>query len=468
MGILGSSLLLIAVAAVVVFGIIVVLFRSMWRVAEPNEALVISGIHHSEKSDDSDGLGFKVVTGHGAFVIPGIQTVRRLSLDLHESELDVKCVTTQGIAVGVKGVVIYKVADDKGSIANAARRFLDQQNKMDMQIQNVFTGHLRSVVGSLTMEELIRDREKLTQEVRDASGTEMTKLGLTVDSLLIQDIEDPTGYIQNLAAPHQAQITKDARVAAAIADQIATQQEQESAATKAQAQRDSQIKQAGYKAEIEAAKAKSEQAGPLANATAKQEVIVQETAAAQLEAQRREQQLQIEVRKPADADAYAVTVRANAARDAAIATAEGDAQRVKLSAAAAAESTRITGIAEASATQVKGEAEGKAIEAKGLAQAAATKAQAEALATNNSAVIGLRIAEQLPLIVGAAAKPFESIKNLTVLNGAEGMSEMLTQIIGTGMAGLNVLRNAMPTDSPVTKAMDHVTNGLSASTSGKE
>jgi len=214
MTVLGTSVAFIAGFVVLFFVVVIVIFRSMWRVAEPNEALVISGIHHKKTADNiGESMGFKIVTGRGTLVIPGIQVVRRLSLDLREAELEIECVTTQGIPVHIKGVVIYKVGDDLNSIANAARRFLDQQEKMDTRIQNLFSGHLRAIVGGLTVEELIRERDKLTAATRSASGTEMEKLGLIIDSMLIQEIGDPTGYIQNLAMPHAAAVKKDARIA---------------------------------------------------------------------------------------------------------------------------------------------------------------------------------------------------------------------------------------------------------------
>src|ERR1051326_3760605 len=150
----------VAIAAVVAAFI---LFRLMWRVAEPNEALIISGLRHrGAPAGVDESLGFKIVTGKGTLVLPGIQAVRRLSLDLREAELAIDCVTHQGIPVGAKGVVIYKVGDDYASIANAARRFLDQQDQMDFRVHNVFAGHLRAIVGNMTVEEMIRDREKLT------------------------------------------------------------------------------------------------------------------------------------------------------------------------------------------------------------------------------------------------------------------------------------------------------------------
>ena len=173
----------------------------------------------------------------------------------------VDCVTQQGIPVHLKAVVIYKVGDDFASIANAARRFLDQQDQMNARIQNVFAGHLRAICGSLTVEELIRERDKLTEATRSAAGTEMEKLGLVIDSLQIQEIDDPTGYIANLAKPHAVAILKDARIAEAHANREATETEQSSAARRAQAIRDSAITQATYQADVDRAAAQAKLAG---------------------------------------------------------------------------------------------------------------------------------------------------------------------------------------------------------------
>src|SRR5919206_1566885 len=371
----------------------------MYKVAEPNEALIISGwrAHHGPEGDAA-GLGFKIVVGKGAFVVPGFQKVRRLSLDIHEAELDLECVTTQGIPVGVKAVVIYKIADDFQSIANAARRFLDQEEQMDVKVHNVFAGHLRSIVGSMTVEDLIRNRDKLTQATRESSANEMQKLGLTIDSLQIQEIEDKTGYIENLSAPEAARVAKEARIAQAETDREATEREQDAEAQKAAARSQSQIRQAEVTAEANTAQAQAEQAGPLAAATARQEVVVQETKVAQLEAERTEQRLQTEVRKPADAEAYKTRTIAEADRDARISQAEAharevelqaqaDAKRVKLEAEANATRTRQLGEAEAAATQVRGEAEGASVKAKGLAEAEGVPARAHALRGNQEGVI---------------------------------------------------------------------------------
>jgi flotillin len=427
----------------------------LFKVAEPNEALIISGMRaHRGPDGDASGLGFKIVVGKGAFVTPGLQKARRLSLDIHEAELDLECVTTQGIRVSVKAVVIYKIADDYQSIANAARRFLDQEEQMDVKVHNVFAGHLRSIVGTMTIEDLIRNRDALTKATRESAATEMQRLGLTIDSLQIQEIEDAQGYIDNLSAPESARVAKEARIAQAAADREATQREQEANALKVAAESDSQIQQAESHAKAQQAQAQAEQAGPLAAATAKQQVVVQETKVAQLEAEKTEQQLQVEVRKPADAEAYKTRTIAEAQRDARISQAEAqarevelqagaDAKRVKLDAEANATRTRQIGEAEAAATQARGLAEGEAVKAKGLAEAEAIKARAEALARNQEAVIGQQIAEQLPEIVGEAAKAFGNIGQLTVLNGAEGVGQMFSQVLGMGAAAIPMLRGML-------------------------
>jgi len=457
--VLESNVLLSSLVAVLVVVVLsIVLFRAMWRVAEPNEALIISGFR-SRPEVGAESMGFKIVTGHGTMVVPGVQVVRKLSLDLNEAELSVDCVTQQGIPVHLKAVVIYKVGDDFASIANAARRFLDQQDRMNTRIQNVFAGHLRAICGSLTMEELIRERDKLTEATRSAAGIEMEKLGLVIDSLQIQEIEDPTGYIQALARPHAAAVQKDARIAQAHADREATETEQQSVAMKAQAIRDSEIKQAQFQADIDQASAHAKLAGPLAEATARQMVVVEETKVAQLQAERREQELQATVRKPADAAAYEKRTQAQGQRDADIAAseararqvelqAEADAKRVRLSATAQAEATRQIGDAEAGATQARGLAEGNAIKAKLLAEADAIRARAEALAQNQDAVIGQSLAENWPAIVAAAAKSFDNVDQMIVLNGATGVSEIIAQVMTQGATGLSLARKLLKESTP--------------------
>ena len=459
--------MLITIGAVVV-GIIVLalVLKALWRVAEPNEALIISGFRaRSSPGDSADSLGFKIVTGKGTMVLPGFQAARRLSLDTRGTSLQVSCVTKQGIPVAVRGVVIYKVGDDFVSIANAARRFLDQQNTMNDTIHELFAGHLRSICGGLTIEDMIHNREALTGEVRRSSADEMSKLGLVIDSLQIQEIDDSSGYITNLGKPHAAAIAAAARIAEAQRDQEATQAEQVAEAKKAAAIRDSKIQQAGYQAEIDEAAAKATQAGPLSQATARQEVVVQETRAAQLEADLAEQRLQSQVRKPADAKAYETRTLADAERDAQIARAQAAARETELAAganatrvktaaqaeaeatkargAATADATRQTGEAEAAAARARGLAEADAAKARGLAEAQAIQARAEALAQNQEAVIAQQLAENWPEIVKAGAGALGNVDHMVVLNGADGVADLLTKALAMGGTGLGLARSLL-------------------------
>lgn len=459
--------LLITIGAVVAGIIVLVLaLKALWRVAEPNEALIISGFRaRTSPGEAADSLGFKIVTGKGTMVLPGFQAARRLSLDTRGANLQVSCVTKQGIPVAVRGVVIYKVGDDFVSIANAARRFLDQQNTMNDTIHELFAGHLRSICGGLTIEDMIHNREALTGEVRRSSADEMSKLGLVIDSLQIQEIDDASGYITNLGKPHAAAIAAAARIAEAQRDQEATEAEQIAEAKKAAAVRDSRIQQAGFQAEMDEASAKATQAGPLSQATARQEVVVQETRAAQLEADLAEQRLQSQVRKPADAKAYETRTLADAERDAQIARAQAqaretelaagaDATRVKTAAQAEAEatkargeatatSTRLTGEADADAARARGLAEADAAKARGLAEAQAIQARAEALAQNQEAVIAQQLAENWPDIVRAGAGALGNIDHMVVLNGADGVADLLTKALAMGGTGLGLARQLL-------------------------
>ena len=303
-----------------------------WHVPAPNEALLISG--SKRRSQDTQ---FRIVTGHGSFVMPIKQKARMLSLALQEAEIVEDCITSQGIRLNVRAVAAFKVGDDSVSIANAARRFLSEQDRMEVLVGRVFAGHLRSIVGGLTVEQIIRERDRVAQEIKDGSHGEMEKLGIVVDALEIQEIEDSSGYIDNLAAPHAAAVASQARIARAKADQLAAEQEQQAAAMKAQYQRDLVIKQSGFLAETEQAKARAAQSGPLAEAHASQEVIEQQTALARRRADLAAQRLEAEVRRPADAEAYKQRTLAEAERDHAKFTAEGDAYRRTTLATAEAE-----------------------------------------------------------------------------------------------------------------------------------
>jgi flotillin len=431
-----------------------------WHVPAPNEALLISGSRR--RSQDTQ---FRIVTGHGCFVLPIKQKARFLSLSLREAEINEDCITKQGITLSVRAIAAFKVGDDSQSIANAARRFLSEQDRMEELVGRIFAGHLRSIVGSLTVEEIIRERDRLAQEVKDGSHGEMEKLGIVVDSLQIQEIEDRTGYIQNVAAPHAAAVASQARIAQAQADQEATQREQEAAALKAQYRRDTEIRQAGFQAETEQASAKAAQAGPLAEAQASQQVIEQQTALAERNAQLTDKKLESEVRRPADAEAYKMRTLADADRDRVKAETDAEAFRLRTLAEAnrdtvgfqtEAEANRQRSLAEAAAqahkvqaeadaTAKRHEADGDAYAARTVAEAdaAAIAARAEALSDGNQALIAAnKLIDALPTLVEAAASGIAG-SNLTVLNGTDGVNQVVAGLAAQGMQLYETLRRSV-------------------------
>jgi flotillin len=419
-----------------------------WHVPAPNEALLISGSKRHK-----DATQFRIVTGHGSFVMPIKQRARMLSLALREAEITEECITNQGIRLNVRAVAAFKVGDDSGSIANAARRFLSEQDKMETLVGRVFAGHLRSIIGGLTVEQIIRERDRVAQEIKDGSHAEMEKLGIVVDALEIQEIEDSSGYISNLAAPHAAAAASQARIAKAKSDMEAAEREMASYAMKAQYERDLSIKQAGYLAETQEAKARAEQSGPLAEAQAKQQVIQQLTALAQHEAELAAQRLEAEVRRPADAEAYRTRTLAEAGRDQARFTTEAEAFRKRQLAeadrdqaklAAEAEAFRQTTLAdsEAKATRLRADANAHAERAQAQGQADANQALAASLREGNQELIAAStLIENLPALVDAAARGLAGA-NLTVLNGTQGVNEVVAGLVGQGISILDLLRKS--------------------------
>src|SRR6201999_3553062 len=177
-----------------------------YRVPAPDEAMLVSGGRYGLRD-----APFRVVTGHGAFVMPGFRKARYLTLSMQEAEVAETCVTKQGISLNVRAVIAFKVGNDEESIVNAGQRFLSDQDQMSILTGRIFAGHLRSIIGSMTVEEIVTERQKLATEVLDGSKTEMVSIGLTVDSLQIQSIDDMgAGYIAAMAAPNNAAIQRQA------------------------------------------------------------------------------------------------------------------------------------------------------------------------------------------------------------------------------------------------------------------
>ena len=375
-----------------------------------------------------------------------------LSLALREAEIVEECITNQGIRLNVRAVAAFKVGDDQASIANAARRFLSEQDRMEVLVGRVFAGHLRSIIGGLTVEQIIRERDRVAQEVKDGSHAEMEKLGIVVDALEIQEIEDASGYINNLAAPHAAAVASQARIAKAKADQEAAERELDAAAMKAQYERDTAIKRAGFVAETEQAKARAAQAGPLAQAQAAQQVIQQQTALAQRQAELAAQRLEAEVRRPADAEAYRKRTIAEAERDQARFAAEAEASasgrwpRPTATRPGSPPRRRPTGSDAGRRAGAVGAGQGRrgrdAERALAEAQADANRARADSLRQGNQELIAAnRLIENLPALVEAAARGLAGA-NLTVLNGTQGVNEVVAGLVGQGLSILDLVKKA--------------------------
>jgi len=333
-----------------------------------------------------DDTPFRVVTGHGAFVLPSFRKARYLTLSMMESEVEERCVTRQGIALNVRAVIAFKVGNDPESIVNAGQRFLSDQNQMSVLTGRIFAGHLRSIIGSMTVEEIVTERQKLATEVLDGSKEEMAKIGLAVDALQIQSIDDgDLGYIAAMAAPHNAAIQRQAQIAQSQARQAAAEAEQESLRKQAEYARQTAVVQAQYKAEVDQAQAQASQAGPLAQAQAQREVVAAQTELAQRAAELREQQLVGEVVRPAEAEAAKVRVLATA-----------EAERMKV--------------------------------------------QAEAAASYHRVALDQVLISQLPQIVREAAAGLSGA-NVNILNGADGLGQLAAGLVGQGLTIFQSIRD---------------------------
>ncbi|HEX3488053.1 MAG TPA: SPFH domain-containing protein [Streptosporangiaceae bacterium] len=349
---------------------------------------------------------FKVVTGRGSYVPPFVRKVNFLTLAMREAEVSETCVTKQGIALNVRSVIAFKVGNDEESIVNAGQRFLSDQDQMSTLTGRIFAGHLRSIIGSMTVEEIVTERQKLATEVLDGSKQEMAKIGLTVDSLQIQSIDDlNSGYIEAMAAPHNAAIRRQAQIAQAQANQASVEAQQQSQRAQAEYGRQTSIVQAKYKAEVDKAQAEAAQAGPLAEANAQQAVFAAQAELAQRQADLRQRQLVAEVIKPAEAEAEKVRILALA-----------DAKRVTM--------------------------------------------QAEAAASHNRVALDRMLIEQLPQIVREAANGLAGA-NINVLNGADGLGEIAAGLVGQGLSILDSVKKNLATSVP----QDPTSAALSVATS---
>jgi len=438
---------LLIIVAVVIIALLASYVASRYRVANANEALIVAGSRGAKVRDEKgevaaaggrvDDKGIKVVVGGGTFVLPLVHKVGRLKLTARQISVALPdAVTSQGIKVAVQGVSTFKIGRDVESIRNAAERFLDsKEEQVDSIVKNVLEGSLRSIVGTLTIEELIMDRQKLLQQVQDSAKGDLATSGLQIDAFTIQSISDESGYIDLLGQQKLSVVERDARMAKATADQEAAVREAESEQIKIDAARDVSLRRAETETQTAAAAARAAQSGPLAQAEAQQEVTRRQTELAELEAARKEKELLTSTVRPAEADAEAVVKRADGDRLAKIAAAQAEAERQRLAGEAEARVATLKGEAqarvvsvnadaEAHRTTVEGNAEAEITLTQGEAAAKALALRAEAYKQFNEAAVIQTVLSMLPDIVRAAAEPMGNIDSLTVLS-SDGASEMV-------------------------------------------
>jgi flotillin len=460
------------------------LFFALWLISRnfvkvpPNAVAVISG--SKRKLPDGRMVGYRTVTGGRFLRIPLLHKVDYIALNVMTIPLEIKrAYTLNGVPVSVKAVANVKIRSDETSLYSAVERFLGMtQEQLQRVIFQTLEGHLRSILGTLTVEEINNDRQSFAQKLTSEAAADLERMGLGVDVLTIQEISDEEGYLDALGMRRTAEVKRDGAIGEAEALRDAkikssqALQEGEKArlsaeADIAQSQRDFNIRQAQYQAEVETEKAKAEQAGPLSEAQSRQSVVAEEVkvertrtqemiAVQEQEVARKQKELDATVIKPAEAARQAAIVRAEAEKQAAILEAEGKRSAMIAMAEAEQEKLRKEGMGRAAAVEAEGRAEAakieaiglaqaKAIEAQGTAEAAAIQRKAEAWKQFNDAAKLQTVLEKLPAIIqastgifGAVAAPLGNIDKLVVIDQGNGSPE-------GGSTGLARLAKTSPT-----------------------
>jgi flotillin len=417
-----------------------------------------------------------MVRGGAALRIPLLEKVDYLSLNVMTIPLEIKrAYTVQGVPVSVKAVANVKIRGDETSLHAAAERFLGMSHD-DIQrvIFQTLEGHLRSILGTLTVEEVNSDRTSFAQKLTTEAALDLEKMGIGVDVLTIQEISDDEDYLNALgkrrtaevkrdATIGEAEATRDAKIKSAGAMQEGEKAKLGSEADIAQSQRDLSLRQAQYQAEIQSEKARAAQAGPLADAKARQAVVAEEVKVERTRTQeqisvqeqevlRKQKELEATVIKPAEAERQAAIVRAEASKSAAVLEAEGkrsaliamaqaEQEKLKLEGTGRAAAVEAEGRAEAAKIEAIGLAQAKAIEAQGIAEAAAILRKAEAWKEFNEAARLQTVLEKLPAILqassgifGAVAAPLGNIDKVVVIDqgSGDGGSSGLGRLAKTG------------------------------------
>ena len=429
--------MLYAIIAAVVLVVLIFLYMLSRVVVVPSNltGLVAGSARNGE---------IKIIRPGGRdFVLPIIQSIQYLPFTQNTIGFQVTAEDENKINVNVSAVAAVKVGDSDEQVRAAAKRFLGKPNT-DQAIadsaRNALIGSLRSIIGHMTITDLISDRDALQQNVFDDAKSVMANMGLEIDVLQISEITDAGGYIESLGVPEQQRVEKDARIARAHAEREAKDAEVTSRQQIAERERDLSLRQAQLKAETDRAQAEADSSGPLARAAKEREIAIIEQEAAQAKAALTERELDSTVRKPADAARYQREQEAEAAKVEAIRRAEAEAERTRLDAQAQAQATVARAEAEARATAARAKAEAEAIAARGQAEAAAIQAageaearamsdKADALAKYGEAATQQMVLDKAPEIARALAEPLGSIKDMSIIS-TDGASALPKAVAG--------------------------------------
>jgi flotillin len=404
---------------------LVAVYASRVRKVGPNEVLVISGRKHRNR-ETGESEPYRIVKGGRAFIWPILERVDILLLEIMTIEVTTDDVyTSQGVAVTLEGVAQIKIGSDNISIRTAAERFLSKSRAEVINVAHeTLAGHLRAIIGTLTVEEIYRERDKFAQSVQDVSASDLANMGLAIDSFVIKDVRDKEGYLDALGRPRIAEVKRDATIA-----------EQSARTREAEATRDYELQQAAYDNEVSRKRAEANLAGTLQENITNQEVRAEEIQIEVVERQkqirvqeqealRREKELEATVRKPAEAKQYEIETLANA-------------EKYEIEARA---------VGEASAIRQRGEAEADAIRAQGLAEAEAMHQKAAAWQQYNQAAVIEQLLEILPQVAAAIASPLAQTDRIVVISdgnsdgaGASKISGDITSIIAQVPATVEAL-----------------------------
>ncbi|MDN6156655.1 MAG: flotillin [Brevibacterium sp.] len=431
----------VVIGAVVIIALIAffVIMRSI-KIASPSEALIITG----RNASGSGGTG-RIIIGGRSVVYPIVQKAFILSLSSRQIAVAIDGISMNGIALRLHGVAQVKVGGTEEDVRKAAQRFLDQQDQIEPYSTEILSGTLRAVVGTLTVEQIIQDRASFAAQVQEESAHSMNNQGLVIDTFQISAVEDEGSYLRDWGRPQAAEVAKNAAIAEANAGRASSVEEalQNESTQKQQALTDQAIaeqqqqlalRRAGLKEEADQRQASADNAGPLANAAEKQKLLERDRVVAKEAAELRAEQLDAEVRRPADAERYRQQAEADAR--AYEIEAQGRAE-------AAAELHRRSKDAEA--IRLEGEAQADSIKARGEAEAGALQAQAEAYKKFNDAAVLSKVLEVLPNIAGELVAPYANIKDLSIVS-TDGESKLANSVSNNLAQVLEVVRGTTGID----------------------